>query len=733
MKKKTQNGRAQNATREKGTPFPVGWYFLSPVQRRILGRLMLGAVLSAFASQAMAEEPEAEEKEEKAEEKEPLTPEQMFEGGSETYGNWVELSYGGMLTSGSKGAAQERMHLGDGIFGGIEDLHFQKQINKDTLFTLDGRALFNAEDYKLSLSLVREKLGFVKFRFQQFRTWYNNSGGYYAPADLWLPAYDETLFIDRGEIGFIAGLTLKGAPEITFEYIHQYRSGTKDSTSWGPVNLGFHSPDFSGTRGVAPAFWDIDEQRDIFKLDLKHQIKSTEFGAGVRYETGDIDNARKVTLRPGEPNERRLTHREGSSDSSFSAHAWSETWLKPNLMFSLGGLYSRFNSDLRGSRIYGDDFDVNYSPSAANGAGFVDLDGTLQKREYVANLNLMAIPFKDLTITPSLRIQSDVWDAESVAAPTSGNSAPGAAVISTSDGSALDLQERLDVHYSGVTNWVFWARGEWTQGEGDLRENGGLGGGILRDTDTERRFQKYSVGARWYPSRLMTFDVGGYYKKNSYDYDNRLDNTLNGSANRYPAYLVMQDFETYDGNLRVTIRPFKKVMAVSRYEYQLSTIATRPDSAAGLAEVESSEMTTHIFAQNISYVPWSRLSLQAGFNWVHSETETPASNFTRAALAAQNSYWTVNFNSTFVLDNRTDLSLGYFYYESDNARPRLVDGLSLGSDASEHGVTALLTRRLTDHLRLKMRYTYFHSEDYAYGRNNDFDAHVLFTSLQYRF
>ena len=44
-------------------------------------------------------------------------------------------------------------------------------------------------------------------------------------------------------------------------------------------------------------------------------------------------------------------------------------------------------------------------------------------------------------------------------------------------------------------------------------------------TDDRRFFQKYSAGARWYPSRGVTLDVGGYYKLNHYHYDNGLDST----------------------------------------------------------------------------------------------------------------------------------------------------------------------------------------------------------------
>ena len=54
-----------------------------------------------------------------------LTPEQMFEGGTNTYNNWVDLSAGGFLTGGNKAQAQQRHQQGNSVFGGIEDLHYQ--------------------------------------------------------------------------------------------------------------------------------------------------------------------------------------------------------------------------------------------------------------------------------------------------------------------------------------------------------------------------------------------------------------------------------------------------------------------------------------------------------------------------------------------------------------------------------------------------------------------------------
>jgi len=149
--------------------------------------------------------------------------------------------------------------------------------------------------------------------------------------------------------------------------------------------------------------------------------------------------------------------------------------------------------------------------------------------------------------------------------------------------------------------------------------------------------------------------------------------------------------------------------------------------------VDSSKMQTHIIGQNVSWTPLDWLGLQAGFNYVLSTTKTPASDYTQAVLDSQNNYWTVNFNSDFVLDEKTDLNLGYFYYRAADGQNQIVGGLPLGTDTEEHSLTATLVRRITQNLRLNLKYAFTHYEDLASGGNFNYDAHVIFASLQYRF
>lgn len=663
-----------------------------------------------------------------------LTPKDIWEGGKDVYNNWLELSVGGFFNSGNKAQFQESQQTRGGAFGGIEDFHYQANVATNTTLSVDGRALFDNEDYKLRLELARPKLGYLRFSYSEFRTWYNGNGGFDPNSNTWYPLKENALALDRGEISFEGGLTLENVPAVTFKYTHTFRDGDKSSTTWGITHPGGGS-----ARGLSPSFYDINERSDIFQLDATHRIMKTDFGLGVRYESGKLDNALKIDQSPGEPVERKITDRTGTTYDLFNVHAFTETWIKTNLFFSSGFSFSDLDNNFSGSRIYGSDFDVGYVPSAADGAGYFGLNGGSRLQEYVMDLNLLTLPFRNFSGALSLRVQKEDVDSDAHGFETLGDN-PAAPFKGNSDREVLDVRERLDLRYTGVTNWVFYGRGEWTEGDGNLKENGGLGpingvgvSPIQRETEDSRLFQKYSLGATWYAARQITADAGGYYKINDYDYDHLRDDTPNNGPNRYPAYLVMQNFETWDANARLTFRPLQNVTLISRYEFQSSIIHTKPDPISGLGEVESSEMTSHIFAQNISWAPWSRLYLQAGFNYVLSETKTPASEFTQAILNAQNNYWTLNFSSGLVLDDKTTINASYFYYRADNYEDNSIIGVPYGSGAEEHGVTATLMRQLTKSLRWTLRYGFFRSRDDLYGGHNNYDAHMLFSSIQYRF
>jgi hypothetical protein len=86
-----------------------------------------------------------------------------------------------------------------------------------------------------------------------------------------------------------------------------------------------------------------------------------------------------------------------------------------------------------------------------------------------------------------------------------------------------------------------------------------------------------------------------------------------------------------------------------------------------------------------------------------------------------------------VLDDKTDFRVNYLYYRADNYDNLGDNGVSYGSGAEEHAITATLTRRISKNLRWSLKYGFSHYEDELYGGNRDYDAHLVYTSLQYRF
>ncbi|MCS7090612.1 MAG: hypothetical protein RMN51_11050 [Verrucomicrobiota bacterium] len=664
-----------------------------------------------------------------------LTPEQWFEGGKETLNNWIEFAFGGLLTRGNQAEAQSRHQLRDGLFGGIQDLHDQTEVAKNTAVTLDGRALFDAHDYRLSVAVSREDAWYLRLHAAQSRLWSGPTGGGYAPEGRWYTFSEgEDWGLDRTELGIEAGVHPKGLPHAHFRYLHRTREGYRDATTWGMAHASTGNP--SRVLGVAPALYDMDESVDRFELDVTHRIRKTDVGLGLRYEGGDLEHTRKVFEYPDEPVERKLTDRQGTRYDLLSVHAWSETWLRKNLFFSTGYLYANLDSDFDGSRIYGTDFGVGYVPGYP--LGYTSLGGGAQQREHVMNANLLYQPHVHWVLIPSIRVQRLDADADSQGWGTQGRA--GTRFSAQSERALLDVRERLELRYTGLTNWIFHATGDWTQGEGSLEEVGGLSlvGGtgvapVRRDTDDSRLFQKYSVGVRWYSASWLSVEVGGYYKRHRYEYDHGLDSTANNSLNRYPAYLTYQRFDTWDGHAGLTLRPLAKVTLISRYEFQHSTVQTRPDAASGLSDVESALLTSHILQQSLGFTPWSRLTLQGSWTRVWSEVETPAAAVTRALLASENNYWLAQLQAICVLDDRTDLSTIWFYYRADNFEDFWADGLPLGVAAKEHGFMASCTRRLSARLRLTLRYGYVHHRDETFGQSRNYEAHWVASSMQYRF
>ena len=348
-----------------------------------------------------------------------LTPNQIFEGGTNTYSNWIELSSGGLLTQGNANQANQGQQLGSGDFGGIEDLHCESEVAKKTTLSVDGHSIFDEHDYNIGIGLVRDDVGFVRVRAQDFARGFGQRGlcadrsAAYA-----LPGGPQA--VDRGLISFEMGLTKPNVPQLTFKYSHDYRYGDESSTLWGPV----HDPGYNVDRAY-PGINSIDETSDTFQLDLTDHLtvakKTVNYGAGVSYQMGNLNDANELGFWQGEPIQQKVTEQQNVSYDLLSTHAFAESWIKNNLFLSTGFMYANLDNSFAGSQIYGEDFDVAYSPAFPGlGYGFTSLNGGAHQNEYIMNANLMWLATKNFSIVPSLRVQQEDWNANSTGTGTLG-------------------------------------------------------------------------------------------------------------------------------------------------------------------------------------------------------------------------------------------------------------------------------------------------------------------------
>ena len=206
------------------------------------------------------------------------SPRAMAEEASGDYTGTIGLGAGGAFVDGDSAAFQRRLQQHSDFYGGITDFSYEREVG-DTLWTLDGHALFGNDDYRAVLRGERWGTGYLEMGYQEFTTFYDGTGGFLpTAAPMFYPLAGDSLGLDRGAVWFEAGLRMEDKPEVTFRYTHDWRDGAKDSTMWG-------RPD---SMAIAPTLYLVDETRDIFELDIAHVLGNTDVALGFRYES--IDN-----------------------------------------------------------------------------------------------------------------------------------------------------------------------------------------------------------------------------------------------------------------------------------------------------------------------------------------------------------------------------------------------------------------------------------------------------------
>ncbi len=209
--------------------------------------------------------------------------------------------------------------------------------------------------------------------------------------------------------------------------------------------------------------------------------------------------------------------------------------------------------------------------------------------------------------------------------------------------------------------------------------------------------------------------------------------------------LVDQDWNIDDLNVRITFRPkmpvcLGTVALVTRYDFVHTSIDSQWfHEGETLAELQSGEIKKHVISESLTWNPLARFYLQANFSYILNQTDTPANDInlepqtSPTVVNFRNDYWTVTSGFGYVIDDKTNFFADYYFYCANDYFKNPVVAVPYGLGATEHAVSATVTRQLTKNMRLLFKYGYFNYRDVTSGGHNNYQAHSLYSSLQVRF
>lgn len=648
----------------------------------------------------------------------------------------IAVSAGAALVDGDQPAFQQRLRQRKDGFAGIENFTAERT-TETSLLRFDARILPGNEDYGLSGRWERFDVFYVQAAYTQFRTFYDGSGGRLRPRDLAISWFDENLALDRSYLTLEIGTLTPDRPQWRLRYDRNTRDGTKNSLRWGDSNLAGapYSP-----RAFVPSYLDVDEERDIVTLEAGQQTEDSTWKVAGRYQRTHVNNRHTARRRPLEPPDRFVTMQEGMTTDLFSGHAYYERVLDERARWSAGGLITSLNTDVIGSKIYGPTPDPDYSATFARrqtgDVGYYGLSGGTRMKQYLGNFNVVYQPTRYLTVRPGLKFEHLRQESGEGHTDTDFGGGAAAAAIqreieASSRNSWNEVTEELEGRYARWSDWALSARAQLNQGTGNLVEQSVLLANqariIDRDTDYERFGQRYLASATWYFRPGLTFGANYSYRLKLADYEHVRDNTNNRANDRYPAFILDNDLASHDANLRVNWRAHSTLNLVTRYAHQRTTVTT---TMSGLPEIENGRLRRHVVSQTATWTPTARLYLTGAVNVTYDQLWVPPQRLT---FPSNSNYVSALVGAGYAVGKVTDVYLDLNHYRADNYTDNSL--VTLPMQAGHMLQSGFLTwvRRHTDRLIFTMKYGYARNRDGTFAGQNDFDAHLFYGKVQYKF
>jgi hypothetical protein len=614
----------------------------------------------------------------------------------------------------------------EGPGGGVEQFSISEQLAPDEKLTLEGHALMPENDFKLAVALEKNNVGFVRGGFEEWRTYYNDAGGYnptVTPPEFNL---NRDLYVDNGRAWVDFGLTPPRQPQIVLGYEYQFKNGSKSMLDWGSAN----------GKNIYPATLAVDEGTHIIKLDVTHDFDDWHLEDNARIEFySEKNNSTEPQIFSGGTSPDIFVNTRDDYHSTQGMNTVSLEKQIRDWWFVSGGFYY--------SKLEGDDF-FNQTIAPSSG-GLSSQQITLRRESEIFSVASLFTPLPYLTF--SLGSQNE-WTTED----GFGSSIPDldSGVIAPAD-SNLNLfkaSQDADLRFTKIPFTVLFA-GTRLDEESINTSEQQTSRELVNQNDAMNH--RYDVQTGFNTSPWRWFDLNAQVQKQSSDtdYNNPTDvvrgisGPTSGPTNGNPGFILNRKIETDKFETKLDLRPASWLKTTLSWQIAKTDYASTTDPTYGFDQSLNAYITSpggpitdgHYHNQTygfaVTLTPIQKLYFSGAFTYTHSHVDT-ANNGNPSIVPYTGDIYTLTTTATYALNTKTSLQASYGFSRANYSEDNAAAGIPLGLDFTRHELRVGLTRQITKRLTGGLRYQFSEYSEPSSGNFNNFTAHGVFATVAYK-
>jgi hypothetical protein len=624
---------------------------------------------------------------------------------------------------GNKSQFRELEGVNDGFSEGVEHFSLTQQISPDEKISASGHVIVPNQDIDVKLALDKTDTSFVHAGFDEWRKYYNDTGGYNPTVTPSQFNLNRDLYVDNGRAWVDFGVTLPQRPQVVIGYEYDFKNGNKSMLDWGYAN----------GKNIYPATLAVDEQTHIIKLDVTHDFDDWHLennARGIFYSENNTSSEPQIFFGGTSPDTFVTTkdnYRSTQGMDTLTLEKQMRDW-----WFLSGGFYY--------SKLEANDFfnQTTAIPSFGVNNQLSSSQITLDRQSEIFSVASLFTPLEHLTF--SLGSQNE-WTTED----GFGNSVPdlefGVNAPANSNLNLFKASQNANVRFTEIPFSVLFADARLDEESVNAfqQENGDE---FLNQNDAMNHRYDVQGGFNTSPWRWVALNAQYKYQASDTDYRNPTDvvNGNSGATNGYPGFILNRKITTDEFETKLDLRPATWVKTTLTYQITDTDYKSKTDPAYDFilgqtvspgGPITDGHYQAQTYGLSATLTPIQRFYFSETFTYSRSRVTT-ASNGDPSIVPYSGNIYTLITTTTYALNAKTSLQTSYAFSYADYGENNAAAGVPTGLDFTRHEVLAGLTRQLTKHLTAALRYQFSQYSEPSSNNANNFTAHGVFATFAYK-